>query len=287
MNILQLKEYFKNELSKRYTASESLFIFSVFLEKKIGFNSVQQKIFQDRVITEDEQSYFWEVLSLLKSGKPYQQIIEEVDFFGLTFIVDENVLIPRPETEELLELSIEKINKIFGNQDIRVLEIGSGSGIIPIVLKKKFPNANIISIDISPKALEIARKNAQLHQVEIHFLEKNYLETSFSDTFDVIISNPPYIGKDEFTDIENTVKDYEPQIALFSPIEDALVFYRKIAKDAERILNYNGLIFLEINQKLGRETLELYSNFDVHLLQDVSQNDRFIYAINKNFAREK
>lgn len=279
MNVLELKSEFKNQLSDRYTSSEVGVIFSVFLEKKMGLNSIQQKIFQDKELSQKEEKEFMDILSELKKGRPYQQILGEVEFFGLPFLVNENVLIPRPETEELLELSIEKIVQRFGNEKINILEIGSGSGVISIVLKKHFPNAEITSLDISEEALQIARKNANFHKVEISFVRENYLEMLCTDSFDVIISNPPYIGKDEFSEIENSVKNYEPNIALFSPMEDTLIFYRKIAQDAERILKDNGLIFLEINQKLGTETLQLFSNLEAYLLQDLSQNDRFIYAI--------
>ena len=279
MNVLELKSEFKNQLPDRYTSSEVGVIFSVFLEKKMGLNSIQQKIFQDKELSQKEEKEFMDILSELKKGRPYQQILGEVEFFGLPFFVNENVLIPRPETEELLELSIEKIVQRFGNEKINILEIGSGSGVISIVLKKHFPNAEITSLDISEEALQIARKNANFHKVEISFVRENYLEMLCTDSFDVIISNPPYIGKDEFSEIENSVKNYEPNIALFSPMEDTLVFYRKIAQDVERILKDNGLIFLEINQKLGTETLQLFSNLEAYLLQDLSQNDRFIYAI--------
>lgn len=279
MNVLELKSEFKNQLSDRYTSSEVGVIFSVFLEKKMGLNSIQQKIFQDKELSQKEEKEFMDILSELKKGRPYQQILGEVEFFGLPFLVNENVLIPRPETEELLELSIEKIVQRFGNEKINILEIGSGSGVISIVLKKYFPNAEITSLDISEEALQIARKNANFHKVEISFVRENYLEMLCTDSFDVIISNPPYIGKDEFSEIENSVKNYEPNIALFSPMEDTLIFYRKIAQDVERILKDNGLIFLEINQKLGTETLQLFSNLEAYLLQDLSQNDRFIYAI--------
>lgn len=279
MTLLELKADFKNQLSDKYTSSEIGVIFSVFLEKKTGLDTIQQKIFQDKGLSQKEETEFMDILSELKKGRPYQQILGEVEFFGLPFFVNENVLIPRPETEELLEFCIEKISTRFHDRHIKILEIGSGSGIIPIVLKKHFPNSEIVSIDISEKALEIAHRNAAFHNVEVSFIKKNYLEMLHIDTFDVIISNPPYIGKNEFAEIENSVKNYEPNIALFSPTEDTLIFYRKIAQDAEQILKDKGLIFLEINQKLGTETLQLFSNMEAYLLQDLSQNDRFIYAI--------
>ena len=161
--------------------------------------------------------------------------------------------------------------------DINILEVGAGSGVISIILKKKFPNANITSFDISEKAIYVACENAKKHSVEINFVQKDYLNYQFVDEkYDVIISNPPYIGMDERGEISDSVKKFEPNVALFSPIEDTLIFYRKISQDARQILNKNGLIFLEINQKLGQETLSLYGGFQAKLIQDLSGNDRVI-----------
>jgi release factor glutamine methyltransferase len=192
------------------------------------------------------------------------------------------VLIPRPETEELLEIAIDKIKNQFVilndiKKTIKILDIGTGSGIIPITLKKHFPEAEVSAMDISEKALEIAKKNATFHQTEINFIEADYLNDELAEKYDVIISNPPYIGIEENVEIAASVKDFEPNIALFSPTKDALLFYRKIAKDCLNYLNENGLFFLEINQKLGNETLDLFQEFsEKKLIKDLSDNDRFV-----------
>jgi len=195
--------------------------------------------------------------------------------------VDENVLIPRPETEELLEIAVHKIKDHFPGKKLKILDIGTGSGIIPLVLKKHFPETEVSSIDFSEKALQTARKNAEFHQLDVHFIHADYLNIDVIDHYDVIISNPPYIGIDEEYEIADSVKEFEPKMALFSPTSDPLIFYRKIAEDSLKHLNEKGLLFLEINQKLGPETLELYTDSysDVQLIKDLSGNDRFILGI--------
>ncbi|WEK70958.1 MAG: peptide chain release factor N(5)-glutamine methyltransferase [Candidatus Chryseobacterium colombiense] len=307
MTILEFKRHFKRELSELYTESESTFLCSVFVEKIIGFDSFHQRRFSDQeLLIQDEQNLL-HVISELKTGKPYQHIVGETEFYGMKFFVNEHVLIPRPETEELLELAIHKIqeaivilNAAQRNEEsqtlltkdsshsvqndrknmLKILDIGTGSGIIPLVLKKHFPEADITSIDFSEKALETARKNADLHQLSINFIHTDYLNFELKQEFDVIISNPPYIGIEEEHEIADSVKEFEPKMALFSPTSDALIFYRKIAEDTEKYLNDNGLLFLEINQKLGPETLELYTkNFsEALLIKDLSENDRFIFG---------
>ena len=280
MTILEFKRYFKSELSELYTEAESAQLYSVFLYEKTGFDRFQQRRFAHQELLISDEEELKEIIEELKTGKPYQQILGHTEFYGKKFFVDENVLIPRPETEELVELAINKIrDSRFEIRDFKILDVGTGSGIIPITLKKHFPNAEISAIDISEKALEIAKKNADFHKTEINFIQKDYLNTELTENYDIIISNPPYIGFEENIEIEDSVKGFEPNIALFSPTSDALIFYRKIAKDAEQFLNENGMIFLEINQKLGKETLELFSNYsESRLIKDLSGNDRFVLA---------
>ena len=280
MTILEFKRYFKSELSELYTEAESAQLYSIFLYEKTGFDRFQQRRFayQELLISDEEE--LQEITSELKTGKPYQQILGHTEFYGKKFFVDENVLIPRPETEELVELAKIEIQNLKSKiQNLKLLDIGTGSGIIPITLKKHFPNAEISAIDISEKALEIAQKNADFHKKEINFIQADFLNTELTEKYDIIISNPPYIGIEENIEIEDSVKGFEPNIALFSPTSDALIFYKKIAKDGEKHLNENGMIFLEINQKLGKETLELFSNYsESRLIKDLSGNDRFVLA---------
>lgn len=281
MTISEYKEHFKTELSGLYTDSENAFLSSIFIEKITGFNSFYQRRFSDQELLLDDEKKLSEVLSELKTGKPYQYILGETEFHGMSFFVNEHVLIPRPETEELLELAIKKIHaSALPIESMKILDIGTGSGIIPLVLKKHFPNAKVSSVDYSEKALEVAKKNADFHQLNINFIHADYLNFVLEEQFDVIISNPPYIGIDEQDEIEDSVKGFEPEMALFSPTSDALIFYRKIAEDAQKQLADNGLLFLEINQKLGPETLELYAKdfAEAELIKDLSGNDRFIFG---------
>lgn len=280
MTILEFKRYFKNELSEIYTESESAKLYSIFLYEKVGFDTFQQRRFAHQQLLISDEEELKEITLILKTGKPYQQILGHTEFYGKKFFVDENVLIPRPETEELLELSISKIKNFKSQiQNPKFIDIGTGSGIIPITLKRHFPNAEITAIDVSEKAIEIAKKNSEYHKTEVNFIQKDYLNTELTEIYDIIISNPPYIGIDENHEIEESVKGFEPNIALFSPTSDALIFYKKMAKDGEKHLNDNGFIFLEINQKLGKETLELFRNYsEALLLKDLSGNDRFIFA---------
>ncbi|KAA2223560.1 peptide chain release factor N(5)-glutamine methyltransferase [Chryseobacterium sediminis] len=280
MTISAFKKYFKTELSDLYTESESVFLSSLFIHQIVGFDHFQQRRFSEQELLIDDEEKLCHLVAELKTGRPYQQILGETEFYGMMFFVDENVLIPRPETEELLEIAIREIQRLkFTIQGLKILDIGTGSGVIPLVLKKHFPEAVVSSIDFSEKALKTAQRNADYHQLEIQFIHADYLNFELAESFDIIISNPPYIGIEEEIEIADSVKEFEPKMALFSPTSDALIFYKKIAEDAKKHLNENGLLFLEINQKLGPETLELYQYFsNAQLLKDLSENDRFIYG---------
>ncbi|KIA83238.1 protein-(glutamine-N5) methyltransferase [Kaistella solincola] len=282
MTLEKLKTYFINEISGQYSEAESKILFEIFAEKYFELNTIQQRAQKQLKLSAPQTALFERAISELKTGKPYQQILSETEFFGLKFFVDENVLIPRPETEELLELAIEKIKKFGAKRaNFSVLDIGTGSGIIPIMLKKHFPEAEISALDFSKNALKIARKNADFHNVEINFMHQNYLEENLTGVFDVIISNPPYIGIEEENEIAASVKEFEPTIALFSPTSNALVFYEKIAKDCREFLSGDGLVFLEINQKFGKKTSELFADVlsEVELVKDISGHERFVWGM--------
>lgn len=279
MKFEEIKKIFAQKISDLYEESENRFMFQLFTEHILGWNTIQQRQFSDKEISEEHERKFRHIISELKTGKPYQQILGETEFYGMKIFVDENVLIPRPETEELLEIALQKIQSSeLKIQDMKILDIGTGSGIIPLVLKKHFPEAVVYTVDFSEKALKTARKNAEFHQSDIHFIHTDYLNYDLKQNFDIIISNPPYIGINEETEIADAVKNFEPTMALFSPTSDALIFYRKIAEDAKKYLHKNGFVFLEINQKLGHETLALYEKdfTEAELIKDLSGNDRFI-----------
>jgi len=281
MTISAFKKYFKTELSGSYSESESTFLYSVFIQKIVGLDAFHQRKLSHQELLIDDERQLTHAVSELKTGRPYQQILGETEFYGMVFFVDEHVLIPRPETEELLEMAIREIRSLNPEKrGLKILDIGTGSGVIPLVLKKYFPNADISSIDFSEKALETAKRNAEHHQLNINFIHGDYLNLKLSENYDIIISNPPYIGIEEEIEIADSVKEFEPKMALFSPVQDALIFYRKIAEDSKDHLNDNGFLFLEINQKLGPETLALYTEHfsEAQLIKDLSENDRFIFG---------
>lgn len=222
----------------------------------------------------------WEtVLVDLKKQKPIQYILGETEFFGLPFYVNENTLIPRQETEELVDWIIKDF-KIEGFQDLKILDIGTGTGCIAISLAKNITNASVFALDVSEKALATAEKNATLNDVHLTFLHQNILEVeNLNQKFDVIVSNPPYVRNLEKQEIHKNVLEYEPHLALFVEDHDALLFYRKIATLATKNLSKNGKLYFEINQYLGKEMIEMLDNLgfqNIQLKKDIYGNDRMI-----------
>lgn len=221
----------------------------------------------------------WEsVVIELKKQKPIQYILGETEFYGLSFLVNENTLIPRPETEELVDLIIKENQN--QSSEIKIIDIGTGSGCIAISLAKNLPNAEVLAIDVSEKTLATATKNAEINQVKVNFILKNILETDdLAEQFDVIVSNPPYVRMLEKAEIKANVLEYEPHLALFVDDNDALLFYRKIAQLAQKNLAQKGKLYFEINQYLGKETVGLLEDLgfkNVRLIKDIYGNDRMI-----------
>ena len=222
MTLQELKNLFKKELENIYTLSESLELFYIFSEKFLELGRLDLQKTSQKEISSEKAKLFLSAITELKTGKPYQQILGEAFFYGNRFFIDENVLIPRPETEELVDLIIKKL--CHNSTSLKILDIGTGSGCIPITLAKFLPNSQITSIDISPKALNIAKKNANFHNVNINFVLKDYLNEKLDDVYDIIVSNPPYIGTSEEEEIPLSVKNFEPKTALFAPPESVLAF---------------------------------------------------------------
>jgi protein-(glutamine-N5) methyltransferase, release factor-specific len=277
MTINQVKNLFSEELQSLYTSVECEELFFIFCEKILNLNKIDIRSQLENSISAENQNEFLKIISILKEGKPYQQILGETYFYGNQFFVDENVLIPRPETEELIELIESRLSHLK-KEKLKILDVGTGSGCISISLAKIFPNAEVSSIDISEKALNIAKKNADFHKVKINFIQKDYLNEKLDEIYDIIVSNPPYIDVFEREEIPHSVKGFEPNIALFAPENRVLAFYEKIAKDSENHLKKGGSVFLEINQKLGKETLQLFQDVltKSELIKDLSENDRFV-----------
>jgi release factor glutamine methyltransferase len=239
---------------------------------------------KDSEISREERIRIKEIVDDLKKFRPIQQIIGQTEFFGLPFFINEHVLIPRPETEELIDLILHSIQP---EKPLHILDIGTGSGCIAVSLAKYLPEAKIYALDISNEALEIARKNARLNKVEISFFKEDILTTSEKNSWsqfqwDIIVSNPPYIVPHEKEQISANVLKYEPHQALFVPEEQPLLFYETISDIGLKQLKKGGILFFETSALFGKETEQMireknYSS--VQLYKDISQNDRMIKAI--------
>ena len=231
-------------------------------------------------ISEAEVQKWEAIISELKTEKPIQYIIGETWFYDSKFYVNEHTLIPRPETEELVDWIFATEKKNDKKEKLTILDIGTGTGCIPISLKKNLPQAEVSAIDVSEEALKVAQRNALENKVEINFILQNILETEdLKQQFDIIVSNPPYVRNMEKQEIKKNVLAFEPHLALFVEDNDALLFYRKIAQLALKSLTPNGLLFFEINQYLGKETVELLENLgfkNIELKKDIYGNDRMI-----------
>lgn len=288
----KIKDYrtlFIQELSPIYDAGEAESFFYLILEEKNQLKRIDLALNPDLTFSNEEILIWNSILEQLKQEIPVQYLLGKTSFYGLEFEVNENVLIPRPETEELvdwiiesqkLEVRIGKLGLAVGS--LKILDIGTGSGCIAISLAKNIPNAQVFAIDISGKALATAQKNAEINEVNVAYLEKNILETDDLEyQFDIIVSNPPYVRELEKQEIKKNVLDNEPHLALFVEDNDALVFYRKIAELAQENLSPNGQLFFEINQYLGKEMVDLLEkmNFkNIELKKDIYGNDRMMKA---------
>lgn len=267
-------------LESLYEKREAANIANWVIEKITGLKRVDRIIQKTRLLSSVESVELNRKSAMLLNSMPVQYVLEEAWFAGMPFFVNKSVLIPRPETEELIEWVITENNqKVFK----QILDIGTGSGCIPIALKKQLPDTSILSIDISKEALLVAEKNTfQLH-VSIDFKLINFLnESNWKDLpiVDCIVSNPPYIKLSEKENMSKNVLDFEPPLALFVTDEDPLLFYRKIALFGKSHLIEGGLVFLEINEELGADVISLYHQhgYRTTLKKDMMGKDRMIMA---------
>lgn len=253
------------------------------MEYVTGWKKIDRVVNKQVPLNSNDYALVQTITSQLLAHRPVQYVLGEAWFYGLKFFVDESVLIPRPETEELVEwiLADAKNNNLA---DQRLMDIGTGSGCIPVSLKKNLPSSKVIAIDISDAALKVAANNAITNEVEVEFLKVDMLQEEQWDQLpavDVLISNPPYITRSETRLIAKHVLDYEPSLALFVQDEDPLLFYRKIAELGQQHLDENGKIYLEINERFGEQTVQLFlkHNYqEVILKKDMQGKDRMIRA---------
>lgn len=274
MTLVELKQLFLDKLQLLYDKEEASHIFMIYVEDKLNLDLSSQVEIEltTEILSDIEQ---------LKKGQPIQHITGKAFFYNDFFFVNENTLIPRPETEELVELIR---NDYAQNQDISMIDLGTGTGCIPISLAKLFTNAKVSALDISENALKIAQLNAETLKVNINFYQNNLLEDiQLNQKFDVIISNPPYIRNLEKEEMHQNVLNFEPHLALFVENDDALIFYERVIDFAKNHLKENGKIYCEINQYLGEETKQLFQKFyqNVIIHKDISGNDRMLSASNQ------
>lgn len=300
MILKDFKGLVEEELSEIYPNTEIDTFFFLLIEEYLGLLRIDYVLKPNFEITGEKLQILRLALTRLKNEEPIQYIIGKTEFFGYPFFVNNNTLIPRPETEELVEWILDEVRdkrqsaiQRMEEKKINILDIGTGTGCIPISLAKNVSNSKISAIDISIDALKVAKQNAELNSVNINFIKKDILKTkSLNDVvfredlsqnvlFDVIVSNPPYVRELEKVEIKNNVLQNEPHLALFVADNNPLTFYEKIADLAIQHLSKNGVLFFEINQYLGKETVNLLieKGFkEVMLKKDVFQNDRMIKA---------
>ncbi len=295
MLLREIKSIFHLELKDLYPKEEIDSFYYMLIEHFFGFQRFVLTIDPSLVISKEKEKNMFAALAELKQERPIQYIMGKTHFMDMDFLVNENVLIPRPETEELVRWILddypgmaqkfESEGVIDASSKVRILDIGTGSGCIAISLAKNMKKVEVYAIDISNEALKIAKGNSELNDVNIGLAHMNIMNPPSLDMkYDIIVSNPPYVRELEKKDMQNNVKNYEPGIALFVPDYDPLLFYKAIVEFAKAHLKRNGLLFLEINQYLGKKTIKLLkdNNFsEIELRKDMFGHDRMMKAFYK------
>jgi release factor glutamine methyltransferase len=270
-------EHIKNELYNIYSKEEITSIISLIFNKLAGINSIEFLLLEENKLSEKITQKIETAVERLKLNEPVQYVLGQTEFYGLPFLTDSRALIPRPETEELVEWILQTCPNAQ-----KILDIGTGSGCIAVTLAQKIKKSRVFAFDISLDALNLAHENADLNYVFVHFFHCNILKMNdFDEKFDVIVSNPPYVMLSEKQFMKPNVLDFEPPTALFVPDNNALLFYEHIINFAKKQLYLNGTLFFEINQNFGKEIVKLLkiNNFKkIELKKDISGKNRMIRA---------
>lgn len=262
--------HFQLLISSTYDADEARSISHMVFKEVLGYDTIKLILNENDLLPAPLFEQLDQIAYLLNQHKPIQYILGYEDFLGYRFTVNESVLIPRPETEELVLWIVEN-NK--AHKEPHILDIGTGSGCIAISLKKLLPSANVTAIDVSKEALIVAEKNANKNQAEIKFIQRDILNENINLTYDIIVSNPPYVLDSEKKEMRKNVLDYEPSTALFVPDNDPLLFYKRIIELAEKQLNTRGELYFEINESYAQECILLF-NTDVWELPELKHDIR-------------
>lgn len=278
MNLKQLLQQFTIELQDVYGVEETKAMFYMVAEHLSALRKSDLILKGQEDLQSSLELKYLSLLEELKAGKPIQYALGEAEFYGLTFRVNPSVLIPRPETEELVEWVLNTSGTASKSMDI--LDIGTGSGCIAIALQKELPKSRVSAMDISAAALETAKENAKRNQVAVEFIQADILNYGgASKKYDLIVSNPPYVKLDEQPEMHAHVLDHEPHLALFVRNENPLIFYKSIAAFAKLNLVKNGYLFFEINEYLGKEMVDMLNSnsfIDIELKKDMQGADRMI-----------
>jgi release factor glutamine methyltransferase len=281
MTIKKLTTDITQQLQPLYDEREAAAVAYLYVQTKLGMQRYELALRGMEELTESQISDIEQDVEKLKSGCPVQYVLGETEFYGLMFQVSPAVLIPRPETEELVQMIVQQ----FKNQKVNIWDIGTGSGCIAISLAKMLPLAKVFATDISEDALQVARQNAERNGVGVTFACHDMADVEhlpFGDTqFDVIVSNPPYIPTSDRANMHTNVVDYEPETALFVPDDDKLWCYRAIAHLAQRSLAPHGQIFMETYHDFHEELTAMYHHIGfkkVHSIKDLNEKLRFIQA---------
>jgi len=273
----QTLDWFCKKLSEYYEINELQSLYFIMMDDGFGYSKTNILTNYDTIVPENEFQKITEIVSRLQKNEPIQYILGKTTFCDLTFSVKSGVLIPRPETEELVQMILLNNKE---KEEIHILDIGTGSGCIPISLAKFLPNAKVTSIDISEKCLEIAQSNAQRNEVSIDFILANILDESIQfQKLDIIVSNPPYVLDSEKALMKPNVLEHEPHLALFVSDNDPLLFYRVIIEKAKKWLKSQGTLYFEINEQFARE-IEVYALANgfssAHCFKDIFGKDRIL-----------
>jgi len=283
MLLRTIKDIYHEELDGIYPREEVSSFFSILVDHFLGFEKFILVMKPDLMLSKEEEAPLFSALSRLKKEYPVQYITGKTYFLDMELSVNEHTLIPRPETEELVRWILDDSDT--AGTELRILDVGTGSGCIAIGISAKLPSASVTAVDVSGGALQMARENAELQGCSIQFNQCNILEEDLDEqAWDVIVSNPPYVKDSEKEDMSSNVKNFEPSLALFVPDHDPLKFYRRIIELASVSLNTGGRLYFEINEALGKQMVELFEahNFsEIELRKDIFGKDRFIKGIRK------
>lgn len=282
-NLLRdIKQYYYNELYVLYGEQETLSMLNLLIQHFYGLSRADQSLQPDFRLTETEMLKLHFAVKKLKKEEPIQYLIGETEFAGLTIQVNTDVLIPRPETEELVEKIISENSE---KNNLTLLDIGTGSGCIALSLKKRLPQSTVVAIDVSAEALAVAAQNKDLNNLDVSFVQLDILNKNTRNTlgmYNLIVSNPPYVTETDKRQMQNNVINYEPHLALFVTDDDPLLFYREIAEFALSHLKEKGSLWFEINEALADEVIgflesKAYGTIELH--NDVHNKARFVSCV--------